>query len=224
MKSKKRKAKKVSNKTARKGAAQKKDTRKRVPGKKAKKVASTKKGTRPAPKKPVGGSKPPPSSRPKAAPKVVGKRDIIVVRTTKKLQVTKSNLYRSSGGDLIKKSRRNKDQGDEECIWIQNDNDTDPNPQLETVPYTLDDGDVIWCVDPPDGQDVTYFEVDTDPPNVDDNGNPDPVIDYNTEGGNDEIDVDLSVIDDFAEDYDPNATPAFQDDCVDPPLSIGING
>lgn len=129
---------------------------------------------------------------------------------------------RANPRDIKGKTKRT--QGD--SIWVYNEyTDTTTfyeNGSDNELPCELQDGDIITCYDPGDTTeaeepDVVGFEVYQVPePEEDD----EPVIDYNFD--DDELEVDLSVVDAFAENYDTTADPPYTGETNDG--SIGIDG
>ena len=92
-----------------------------------------------------------------------------------------------------------------------------------STPVTLTDGSQISCYDPNgSGTEsvITNFEIESTAPEADPN---EPEIDYDEDG----FEIDLSILDSFEENYDPNAgTPGEPDYTIEDPNggSIGING
>lgn len=102
-------------------------------------------------------------------------------------------------------------------IWI--------NGVLEPLPYTLNNGDQVSCYDPggpvTDEPVITSFEIESTDPTADPN---EPEFEYSNDG----FEIDLTILELFEENYDPETGGAQNEqpyEIEDPNGgSIGING
>ncbi len=128
---------------------------------------------------------------------------------------TRRRFLRTSGAGVVglafgNLSRARADEGDDTTLTVV-DCESDgsiPDDQiwidgvLTPVPEDLEDGNDLSCYDPNDAADsdptVESFEIDSS----DSEGSGDPVVDY--DWSEDTLEVDMSVLEEFEELYDPD--------------------